>query len=231
LTSVDQRSSTVGAQYIADEQHITNIFYPAREGAVETIATRRPAGIDCPSLPHSFLRRPSLFHKAIAQLNNPGASFCVMVGESGCGKTSCAVDVYTDLKNSGAFACVWIDCRLMVYTDADLTINIPQGRRTLVVIDFLNSEDHPIIANGFFERYCHACSLLVITNSEPVVKKVLQLKGCADRKDEVIIRFDLFNRTEVHQFVHKSTGLELSDVHVDQFLRNTKGYPQFCQMI
>jgi hypothetical protein len=53
-----QRSSSVAVQYIGDEQHITNIFYPAEKGTVETVPLLRPAGIDCPSLPYSFLRRP-----------------------------------------------------------------------------------------------------------------------------------------------------------------------------
>lgn len=119
----------------------------------------------------------------------------------------------------------------MVNTNADLTINVAKEKRTLIVIDFLNSEDHPIIVNRVFERYCHACSFLVITNSDIVVKRVLQIKGLGDRKDEVTVQFKLFNRTEVCQFVHKSTGLELSDNQIDQFLYNTKGYPQFCQMI
>jgi hypothetical protein len=228
VNSVDLKSSTVHNAVFADSYNVTHIYQP---GSVEAIAQHRPAGIDCPSLPGSFLRRPAIYDRAFAELNKPGPSFCIMIGESGCGKTSCASEIYTDLTNSETFAGIWIDCRLMVYNEADLTITPAKGKRTLIVIDFLNSEDHPIVANGFFERYCQVASFLIITNSETVLTKVLQIKGLADRRDEATIRFERFSKSEVYDFVQRSTGLQLSDKQIDLFFDNTKGYPQFCQMI
>jgi phosphopantetheine adenylyltransferase len=198
---------------------------------MDAVSIPRPKELDCPSLPATFLRRERYFDRIFQNIANDVLSFCLVTGPSGSGKTSTVADLYIHLLSSGEYIGTWIDCRQIV--DSETKIALQQGvtRKNLIVLDFLNDDNHPLLTHGFIERYQSDTRIVVITTSDSVVRKVMQIRGIADRKADVIVELQNFSPEETAFLLKRASGAELSSKEVDVLAAHTCGYPQFCQMV
>jgi hypothetical protein len=228
MSDYDQRQQSVNAQYNADVINIFPSNYVEQQNTPR-FTIPRPRKLDCPSLPASFLRRQNYFDLIETRLKDAQLGFCIIEGESGSGKTSSAVDAYIHLVSSGDYDGYWFDCRQVIYSKA--SFNVECTSRSLIVMDFLNSAEHPMITGGFIEQNCRIAKLLIITNSEDVTRKLLQVRGLANRRGDVCVHIDKFSLSEMKSLVEQSSGLPLSENDLQSIMIRTQGYPQFCQMI
>jgi len=226
MSNYNQPQQTVGTQLNAE-----TIIVGIDLNETKTISLRRPKELDCPSLPATFLRRKNYFDGISNAITNDELAFCVVTGPSGSGKTSAVVDLYANLTTSGKFVGTWVDCRQVVLSEATISFKNDPNTRNLIVLDFLNDDNHALITSGFIERYQSIARIVVITTSEAVVRRVLQMKGMADRRSEVVVELQNFTSGEIAVLLKRASGIELSDHDVSAVAAHTLGYPQFCQMI
>jgi hypothetical protein len=229
MTHFKQSNSNIESQLNADWiDHRTQVFI-INEAAPQLI--KDTWKLDCPSLPRSFLRRRQPFERIIETVLSDDFGFAIVTGSSGSGKSSAAADAYVHLLRNCRLVGTWIDCRQIVENEIDFTLNGDVGRNNLIVLDTLNDENHPVIIGGFLDKYKTVARIIVITTSQNVVRKVLQVTGLADRVDDVLTTLRSFSTEECLTFLEKASGARLESSQIDWMMDLTRGYPILCQMI
>ena len=205
----------VNTQYNADKIDARIQIFPDRIelGGSTALSIARPENLGCPSLPAAFLRRERHFDKICQNVAKNELKFCVVTGASGSGKTSTVIDVFVHLITRANFVGTWIDCRQVVTSDADIALPNSVSEKNLIVLDFLNDENHALLTSGFIERYQSIARIIVITTSEAVTRRVLQIKGAADQTNDIVVKLQNFSTEEIGSFLKRASGAELS--HTD----------------
>ena len=143
----------VNTQYNADKIDARIQIFPDRIelGGSTALSIARPENLGCPSLPAAFLRRERHFDKICQNVAKNELKFCVVTGASGSGKTSTVIDVFVHPITRVNFVGTWIDCRQVVTSDADIALPNSVSEKNLIVLDFLNDENHALLTSGFIE--------------------------------------------------------------------------------
>jgi hypothetical protein len=182
-----------------------------------------------PNLPRLYQPRELLLNRLSQNLHNlsssTGSPVCILVGESGCGKTLLARSYIDRHLRSTTAGFTWFDCQDAHLQDPPEAIYDPT---CLVVFDGV-TPDHPLITENWLNS--SNCSAIITTDDNDAAATMARIVGFGRPKDDVIINVPVFSEDEGISFLHALDVEHLSDYHIRVLFHLAAGSPLVLQAI